>query len=126
MSVIIDPQFYTYAISGAFAFSGLFAYVAASPLVFMGVYKIDGKTYGWIFALLSVGFIGSSQVNSALLKKHKSEEIIPLALLSQVIIAVSFYIGASLNYFNLYVITDLYFFFYAVSVSRIQMQQPSH
>lgn len=111
MSVIIDPQFYTYAISGAFAFSGLFAYVAASPLVFMGVYKIDGKTYGKIFALLSVGFIGSSQVNSALLKKHKSEEIIPLALLSQVIIAVSFYIGASLNYFNLYATIGFIFLF---------------
>lgn len=102
ISVIIEPQFYTYAISGAFAFSGLFAYVAASPLVFMDVYKVDGKTYGWIFALLSIGFIGSSQVNSALLKKYKSDEIIPVALIAQVIIAVLFFTGASLNYFNLY------------------------
>lgn len=101
-SVIIKPQFYTYAVSGAFAFSGLFAYVAASPLVFMDKYKVDGKTYGWIFALLSIGFIGSSQVNSVLLKKYKSDEIILMALVGQVIIAAFFYIGASLNYFNLY------------------------
>lgn len=111
VSVIIEPQFYTYAISSAFAFSGLFADVAASPLVFMDVYKIDGKTYGWIFALLSVGFIGSSQVNSALFKKYKSHEIIPLALLSQVIIAVLFYIGASLNYLNLYATIGFIFLF---------------
>lgn len=101
-AVLYEPQFYTYAISGAFAFSGLFAYVAASPLVFMDVYKVDGKAYGIIFALLSIGFIGSSQVNSVLLKRFSSADIIPAAIISQVIIAVVFYAAATLNYLNLY------------------------
>jgi DHA1 family bicyclomycin/chloramphenicol resistance-like MFS transporter len=51
ISIVKEPQFYTYAFTGAIAFSGLFTYVAASPILFMDIFKIDAKTYGWIFAL---------------------------------------------------------------------------
>ncbi|QJD97615.1 multidrug effflux MFS transporter [Mucilaginibacter robiniae] len=101
-SVIIEPQFYTYAIAGAMAFSGLFAYVSGSPLVFMDVFRVNGKVYGWIFALLSVGFIGSSQVNNLLLKKYDSERILPVAFLMQMIVSAIFFAGASLGWFGLY------------------------
>jgi DHA1 family bicyclomycin/chloramphenicol resistance-like MFS transporter len=46
-----EPQFYTYAFTGAIAFSGLFTYVAASPILFMDVFKVDATTYGWILPL---------------------------------------------------------------------------
>lgn len=88
LSVIREPQFYTYSLTGAVAFSGLFAYVSGSPMVFMEVFHTDEKVYGWIFAFLSVGFIGSSQFNTLLLRKYKSEQIINTALKCQV--AVSF------------------------------------
>ena len=63
-TVLSTPQFYTYAFSGAVAFSGLFTYVAGSPILFMDIFKVSGTTYGWIFALMSVSFIGTSQLNS--------------------------------------------------------------
>lgn len=110
-AVIIEPQFYTYAVSGAFAFSGLFAYVAASPLVFMDVFKVNGKTYGLIFALLSIGFIGSSQVNSVLLRRFSSQQIIPVALSTQVIVALVFVIGASLHWYNMVATIGMIFLF---------------
>jgi len=87
LSVIREPQFYTYSLTGAIAFSGLFAYVSGSPLVFMEVFHTDEKVYGWIFALLSVGFIGSSQFNTLLLRKYRSEQIINLALIFQLFIS---------------------------------------
>ncbi|MFD2934272.1 multidrug effflux MFS transporter [Spirosoma flavum] len=102
LSVIVDPQFYTYAVAGAFAFSGLFAYVSGSPLVFMDVFHVDGKVYGWIFAILSIGFIGSSQVNNLLLKRFQSEQVVPVAIVAQVLLASLFFIGASLGWFELY------------------------
>jgi DHA1 family bicyclomycin/chloramphenicol resistance-like MFS transporter len=37
-----EPQFYTYAFT-EIAFSGLFTYVAASPILFMDVFKVDAK-----------------------------------------------------------------------------------
>lgn len=99
--VIRNPQFYTYAIAGSIAFCGLFAYVAGSPLVFMDVFKLSKKVYGWVFAGLSVGFIGSSQLNTALIRRFKSEQVINAALIGQVIISIVFVIGASNGWFNL-------------------------
>jgi DHA1 family bicyclomycin/chloramphenicol resistance-like MFS transporter len=101
LQVIKEPQFYTYALAGAFAFAGLFVYVSASPIVFMEVFKVSAKTYGWIFATLSVGFIGSSQVNNLLLKKFKSEQIIRISLSIQVITALVFLIGSIYGWFGL-------------------------
>ncbi|MBD1366258.1 multidrug effflux MFS transporter [Mucilaginibacter sp. ZT4R22] len=94
LGVLKTPQFYTYCFCGALAFSGLFAYISASPIVFMEGFKVSAKSYGWIFAILSVGFIGSSQVNSRLIKKYKSEQIVNTALIALVVIAVAFLIGA--------------------------------
>jgi len=99
--VLKEPQFYTYAFAWAFAFAGLFVYVSGSPIVFMEVFKVSAKTYGWIFAGLSVGFIGSSQVNNLLLKKHKSQQIIRVALSIQVITTLVFFTGSLYNWFGL-------------------------
>ncbi|HEY4197843.1 MAG TPA: multidrug effflux MFS transporter [Mucilaginibacter sp.] len=99
--VIRTPQFYTYAIAGSVAFCGLFAYVAGSPLVFMDVFDLSKKEYGWVFAGLSVGFIGSNQVNSLLIKRYKSEQVIKAALTAQVIIAIIFLAGAINNWYGL-------------------------
>ncbi|RYY11115.1 MAG: hypothetical protein EOO04_35785 [Chitinophagaceae bacterium] len=51
---------------------------------------MDAKIYGWIFAGLSVGFIGASQVSSILLKYHTSEKIVYASLLCQAITSVLF------------------------------------
>ncbi|SCY42569.1 MFS transporter, DHA1 family, bicyclomycin/chloramphenicol resistance protein [Flavobacterium anhuiense] len=111
--VIKEPQFYTYAFTGAVAFSGLFSYVAASPLVFMDIYKVDAKTYGWIFALMSVSFIGSSQLNSMLLKRFSSEQMIFGALISQSVISIIFLILALNNLLGLYQTIGMLFLFLA-------------
>jgi DHA1 family bicyclomycin/chloramphenicol resistance-like MFS transporter len=102
ISVIKVPQFYTYAIATSLAFAGLFAYVAGSPSVFMEYFHVSGKLYGWIFAGLSIGFVGSSQLNNVLMKYYKSEQIVVVALTGQVIVAIVFYIGTSNGWFGLY------------------------
>ncbi|WP_374949383.1 multidrug effflux MFS transporter [Mucilaginibacter sp.] len=99
--VIVDPQFYTYAVCGGIGFSCLFAYVSASPLVFMDVFKVSSKAYGWIFAGLSVGFIGASQVNSRLVKTYKSEQIVNVTIPAMLIISVLFLLGAWQNLLGL-------------------------
>jgi DHA1 family bicyclomycin/chloramphenicol resistance-like MFS transporter len=100
LSVMKHPQFYTYAICGAVGFSGLFAYLAASPFVFMDVFGLSAKVYGWIFALLSVGFIGSSQVNSMLTKKYKSEQIVNVSIPCMVVISLVFIAGSVYGLFG--------------------------
>jgi MFS transporter, DHA1 family, multidrug resistance protein len=101
LSVIRNAQFYTYAISGAVAFCALFAYVAGSPLVFMDVFGLDKREFGWVFAGVAVGFIGAGQVNTQLLKRFKSEQIIGLAAVGQFVFAGIFLIGAISGWFGL-------------------------
>jgi DHA1 family bicyclomycin/chloramphenicol resistance-like MFS transporter len=84
-AVLREPQFTTYALTGAISFSGLFAYVSGSPLVFMDIFQVDGQVYGWLFAFLSIGLIGASQVNSRLLRFYQSEQIVFAALGCQVL-----------------------------------------
>lgn len=75
VAVLKEPQFITYAVAGAFSFSGLLAYVASAPIIFMDVFHVSTKEFGFIFAGLAVGFIGSNQCNVLLLKKYSSEQI---------------------------------------------------
>ena len=113
ISILKVPQFYTYAFTGAIAFSGLFTYVAASPLIFMDILKVDAEIYGWIFALMSISFIGSSQLNSVLLRRFSSEQMIFAALISQSIISFVFLILAINDLLGLYETIGMLFLFLA-------------
>lgn len=93
LMVLKEPQFFVYTFAGAFGFAGLFVYVSGAPMVFMEVFKLSSDAFKWIFAGLSIGFIGSSQLNNLLLKKYKSRQIIFYALTVQLIITVIFLIG---------------------------------
>ncbi|WP_158799464.1 multidrug effflux MFS transporter [Pedobacter sp. L105] len=111
MTVVKEPQFYTYAITGGVAFSGLFAYVAGSPLLFMDIFAVKEETYGWIFAFLSIGLIGSSQLNTLMLKRYSSEQVIFAALTCQSITGVIFLAGSFNGWFGLPATIFLLFIF---------------
>jgi DHA1 family bicyclomycin/chloramphenicol resistance-like MFS transporter len=100
-AVLRERQFLTYALSGAFAFSGLLVYVAGSPIIFMEVFHVSAATFGAIFAGLSVGFIGSNQVNVLLLRKYSSEQIFRAALWVECPAALLFFIGTINGWFGL-------------------------
>lgn len=83
-AVLVQPQFYTYVLTGSVASAGLYAYISGSPYVFMELFKVSAQQYGWIFAFNAGGLIGSSQLNTFLLKRGlKSEQIVVGALISQ-------------------------------------------
>ena len=113
VSVFLTPQFYTYCFTGALAFTGLFAYVSGSPIVFMNVYGVSQKGYGWIFALLSIGFIGSSQLNNLLLKKFTSQQILHFILTVYVILALLFMVASQMDLLSLPLIMIFLFFLLA-------------
>lgn len=77
----------------------------------MDIYDVDAKTYGWIFAFMSVSFIGSSQLNSVLLKRFSSEQMIFGALIAQSVISIVFLILALNNLLGLYETSIMLFLF---------------
>lgn len=113
VSIIRNPQFYTYTFSGAFSFATLFIYVAGSPVIFMEIFEVSPGIYGAIFALLSVGFIGGSQLNIFLTRRFASEKLFRVALVCQVIASFFFLLGTWNGWLDLY--TTIAMFFVALS-----------
>lgn len=109
VAVIKDPQFYTYAFTGAVASAGLYAYIAGSPYVFMELFKVSEKQYGWIFALVAMGLIGASQLNSVLLKAYESRQIIKVALLCQTVTGLLLFTGTATGLLDLF--STIFFIF---------------
>jgi DHA1 family bicyclomycin/chloramphenicol resistance-like MFS transporter len=110
-AVLRQPQFFTYAFSGAIAAAGLFAYLAGSPFVFMEIFHVSDQQYGWIFGLVAAGLITSSQVNNVLLKKYSSAQIIKTVLLVQTGIGLFLFFGSVFNLLNIYSTIGLIFLF---------------
>ena len=109
LNVIKEPQFYTYAFTGSVAAAGLYAYIGGSPYVFMEIFKVSEKQYGWIFALIAMGLIGASQLNSVLLKTYKSEQIIKVALFCQTITGILLFTGTMLHWLDVF--STIFFIF---------------
>lgn len=113
LSIIRHPEFYTYALTASVSYGGLTAYVSGSPNVFMELYHVSEKHYGWIFALISIGIIGASQVNTLLLRWHRSEQIVKIALFCQSMIGITAALLAFFAWGNLYLTIFFIFLFLA-------------
>ncbi|QNI36339.1 multidrug effflux MFS transporter [Edaphobacter albus] len=110
-SILKQPQFYTYAMAGAFSFAGLFAFVSGSPILFMEKYHLGTKMFGLVFAVLVMGFIGGNQVNVFLLNRFSSQQIFFYALLFQVLMGVVLFTGTRAHLLGLPGMMVLFFFF---------------
>jgi MFS transporter, DHA1 family, multidrug resistance protein len=66
-SLLRDRRFVGYALAGAFAQAGMFAYIAGSPSVFIESFKLSATAYGWLFGANALGLIAASQINRRLL-----------------------------------------------------------
>lgn len=119
LSILKEPQFYTYALSGALGFSGLFVYLAASPTIFMEIFKVSEQVYGWIFAFIAAGLIGMSQLNVILVKKFSNEQILRSALTLLFSICLVFLVCTYVGWYNLYsVVATMFIFLSCIGLSN--------
>jgi DHA1 family bicyclomycin/chloramphenicol resistance-like MFS transporter len=73
ISIVKEPQFYTMLLRVQLHFPVCLPMSCFSYFIH-GYFKIDAKTYGWIFAFVTK-FIGSSQLN-CFIKRFSSEQMI--------------------------------------------------
>lgn len=102
LEVVKKPPFYTYAFSGAIASSGLYAYIAGSPFVFMELYAVSKTQFGWIFGFIAFGLVLASQLNNLLLRSYTSEQICLSALGCQVMAGLILWLGTYFGWLGLY------------------------
>ncbi|UAY53264.1 multidrug effflux MFS transporter [Ferruginibacter albus] len=114
-TILTTKQFYVYALAGTFSFAGLFVYVAGSPAVFMDEFHVSAKVYGAIFAGLSLGFIGSSQLNHILTKHFTNESILKATSIIQSITSILFLFFILNNWYNITLIIAFLFVLLACS-----------
>jgi DHA1 family bicyclomycin/chloramphenicol resistance-like MFS transporter len=72
---------------------------------------VSQQHYGWFFGFVASGLIGSSQLNSVILKKYSSEQIIKVALYFQTTVAILLVMTAFFGMANLYSTVILIFLF---------------
>jgi len=109
--IIKHPQFYTYTLTGAIAYAGLYAYISGSPYVFMEIFNVNEKQYGLIFSVIAMGVIGSAQVNNFALRKYSSEQVIKIATLCQSIVGIVLAVMSYFGWGDLYSTIFLIFLF---------------
>lgn len=112
-SVFRTRQFILYAVAGGLASSGMYAYLSGSSFVMMEIYGLTEKQYGWVFALIAAGLITSSQLNSLLLRRFRSEDIAKNALMVQSGVAMLMFVLAVPNQLSLTGMIILIFCFLA-------------
>ncbi len=94
------PQFVIYTFTGAMASAGMFAYISGSPFVFMELFELTEKQYGWIFGINAFGIIGSSQLNRIWLKHQSSEKIVMRVIIALSIIGMLLLAGVTGDFIN--------------------------
>jgi DHA1 family bicyclomycin/chloramphenicol resistance-like MFS transporter len=76
--LLSDRIFLGYGLLGGVSIAGMFVYIAGSPFVFITLFEIAPEHYAWIFGVNSVGFIITAQLNSRLVKRMSSDQIISI------------------------------------------------
>lgn len=119
LSILREPRFYTYAVAGAMGFSGLFVYLAASPTIFMEIFKVSEQVYGWIFAFIAMGLVGMSQLNVVLIRKFSNEKILLASLSMLTLTSLFFLLCAYKGWYNVYsVVLTMFVFLSCVGLSN--------
>lgn len=110
-TVMRQPQFLVYSLTGGIATAAPFAYIAGSADVFINIYHVSEQVYGWIFAFLAFAMIGPTQLNRVLLKRFKSEQLIKVTLIYQTVVGLLLVVGTWNDWYGKYGLILLMFFF---------------
>jgi DHA1 family bicyclomycin/chloramphenicol resistance-like MFS transporter len=78
--LLTTRRYMGYALASGFGLGGLFSCIAASPFVFIDLFRLSPQAFGWVFGINAVGIIGFSQVNRALLRRFTLDEVLIVAL----------------------------------------------
>ncbi|GAB2902558.1 Bcr/CflA family multidrug efflux MFS transporter [Paralcaligenes sp. KSB-10] len=71
--------FMCYTLAGGFGSAGMFAYISGSPRVFIEIFHVDPKYFGFLFGLNAAALIITSQISARLLNRYSPETLLKIA-----------------------------------------------
>lgn len=105
--VFKNPTFLLYAAVGAFASSGLYAYLSGSSFVLQRLFGLSEAEYGAAFALVASSLVVATQFNRILLNRWHSEEISKRASIFQASAGIMLVVFALSGGTSLYILLAL-------------------
>eukprot|EP01031_Cornospumella_fuschlensis_P013723 gene13723-16774_t len=78
--LLANGRFMGVALASGFAISGMFAYIAGSPFVFITLNGVAPEHYGWLFGGAAAGFVAVSQISARLATRLGRERLFDLTI----------------------------------------------
>jgi DHA1 family bicyclomycin/chloramphenicol resistance-like MFS transporter len=71
-----DGHYMAHIVAASLVFTGLFAYIAGSPFVFINYYGVSPQAYALFFGANAVGLVAASQINAQLLLRYSPQSLL--------------------------------------------------
>ncbi|MGE6607286.1 multidrug effflux MFS transporter [Halomonas sp. NPDC076908] len=113
-SVLKHREGMGYICAVAASFAGLFAFVTASPFLYLDYFGLSPATYPLVFGVNVLVIALSNRVNIHLLRKRSPQQNLRLGLLIQLVAALGLVLVTALNLASLMVIVPLIMLFTAM------------
>ena len=110
-SVLKHREGMGYICAVASSFAGLFAFVTASPFLYLDYFGLSPGTYPLVFGVNVLVIALSNRVNIHLLRKRSPQQNLRLGLLVQLIAALGLVLVTALNMASLFVVVPLIMLF---------------
>ena len=110
-SVLRHKEGMGYICAVAASFAGLFAFVTASPFLYLDYFSLSPSVYPLVFGVNVVVIALSNRVNIYLLRKRTPQQNLRLGLAVQLAAALGLVLAAALNVASLYVVVPLVMMF---------------
>ena len=104
-----EKKFIGFAVAGAIGSGSIFAYVTGAPLTFLNFYHLNEQQFGWVFAIVASGIISASQLNTLILKRKSSVQVLAVALPAQFVFGLWMVIGIHFDLLNMPLLIALLF-----------------
>lgn len=110
-SVLRHREGMGYICAVAASFAGLFAFVTASPFLYLDYFSLSPGVYPFVFGVNVVMIAGSNRVNIYLLRKRTPQQNLRLGLAVQLIAALGLVVATALGIASLAVVVPLVMLF---------------
>ncbi|WP_235039742.1 multidrug effflux MFS transporter [Vreelandella profundi] len=110
-SVLKHREGMGYICAVASSFAGLFAFVTASPFLYLDYFCLSPGTYPLVFGVNVLVIALSNRVNIHLLRKRSPQQNLRLGLLVQLVAALGLVLVTALNMASLFVVVPLIMLF---------------
>ncbi len=67
--MLVDPVVWGHTLCGGMAFAGMFAYITATPFVYINYFQVAPQHYGFLFGLNILGIMGGNFINTRMVHR---------------------------------------------------------